>query len=474
MLIRNLRELATKDAEAGLFRFCSTVLSDLCIEMESSAEGVARAASSTNSVEYFLDNHSNENHPLSANRRPIPQDVASKYRQVFSQSNESCLNTLRYITPYLIQNIKEIYVDCERTEPQNGLKGLSKEKIDHFVSEVQKAEHGENYMGLVDLVCLVLEKLCKKNLKDLAFTEIEDMSKSLEIRQMLKLLKRFFQHSRQDIRLHTRLYRFSCDLRIAVTRHAERDKGDAFPHHNVRNMLLSLIRFAKYDPSKIVRFELTDAKNFPLSCYRENVTYDKRENTYSQRFRVQMDCKEVLQLYAVALVHIDEEQERREREIEKTGKRSYQSEIVLHASGERVFDSCMRCHPNIAVLKLKDRRSGNLRVILCSTQQEKRALEGKLRLDFRTSKITWYRLKMASIECETGAFLSLRLVYKWGSKKVALDSKDFVTLADCFVGGPCAFSGGISQFVFSKRFVFRSIYFFLLNFLIDRSHARNG
>lgn len=459
MLIRSLRELATKNAEAGLFRFCSTVLRDLCIEMESSAEGVERAAFSTNSAEYFLVNHSNENHLLSANRRPIPQDVASKYRQVFSQSTEPCLKTLLSITPHLIQNIKEIYVDCESMEPQNGLKGFSKEKIDHFVSEVHKAEQEENYMGLVDLVCLVLERLCRKNVKDLAFTEIEEMSKSLEIRQMLKLLKRFFQHSRQDIRLHTRLYLFSCHLRIAVTKHAERAKSDAFPHHNVRNMLLSLIRFAKYDPSKFVRFELTDAKNFPLSCYRENVTYDKRETTYSQRFRVKMDCKEVLQLHAVALVYIGEEQERREREMEETEKGSFQSEIVLHASGERVFDSCMRCHPNIAVLKLKDKRSGNMRVILSSTLQEKlfrakMALEGILRLDFRTSKIIWYRLKMASIESETGTFLSLRVVYKWGGKKVALDSKDFVTLADCFVGGPCAsetrFAGGMSQFLFNK------------------------
>lgn len=42
MLIRNLRELATKNAEAGLFHFCSTLLRDLCIEMESSAEGVKK------------------------------------------------------------------------------------------------------------------------------------------------------------------------------------------------------------------------------------------------------------------------------------------------------------------------------------------------------------------------------------------------------------------------------------------------
>ena len=454
MLIRNLRELATKNAEAGLFHFCSTLLRDLCIEMESSAEGVEKAALSTNSVEYFLVNHSNENHLSSANRRPIPQDVASKYRQLFSLPNKPCLKTLLAITPYLIQNIKEIYVDCESTEPQNGLKGLSKEKVDHFVADVEKAEQEEDYEGLVFLICRVLEKLSKKNVKDPVLLEIEEMSESLEIRQMLKPLKRFFQHSRQDIRLHMRLHLFSRRLRDTLTRRAEREKIDVFPLHNVRNMLLSLLCFAKHDPSKIVRFELTDATNFPLSCYPENVTYNKPEATYSQMFRVKKESEEVLQLHAVALVHIEEDKERKKREIVQREKGSFQSEIVLHASDERAFDRCMRRHPNIAVLKLKDKRSGNLRVILCSRQQEKLfnvkiALERKLRLDFKTSKITWYGLKMASIESETGACLSLRLVYKWGSERVVLDSKDFVTLANCSVGGP-AFSGGISQLVFNK------------------------
>lgn len=451
MLIRNLRELATKNSKASLFfRFCSTVLRDLCIEMESSAEGVERAAFSTNSANYFLDNHSNDNHLSSASRRPIPQDVASKYRQMFSLPNKPCLKTLLAITPYLIQNIKEVYVDCESTEPQNGLKGLSTEKIDHFLLEVRKAERRENSNGLVNLICRVLEKLCKKNVKDLALTEIEEMSESLEIRQMLKPLKRFFQHSQQDIRLHMRLLLFSRRLRDTLAR--DGDKIDAFPHHNVRNMLVSLIHFAKYDPSKIVRFELTDVAHCPLSCSREKVTYNKRETTYSQMFRVKKESEEVLQLHAVALVHIEEDKRRKESERDRG---SFRSEIVLHASDERAFDKYMSCYPNIAVLKLKNKLSGNLRVILCSTQQEKlfkvkMASEGKLRLDCRTSEITWYRLKMASIESETGAFLSLLLVYKWGSEKVVLDSKDFVTLADCSVGGPRTFSGGISQFVFSK------------------------
>ena len=166
MLIRNLRELATKTSKASLFfRFCSTVLRDLCIEMESSAEGVERAAFSTNSANFFLDNHSNDNHLSSASRRPIPQDVASQYRQVFSLPNEPCHKTLLAITPYLIQNIKEIYVDCESTEPQNGLKGLSKKKVDHFVADVEKAEQEEDYEGLVFLICRVLEKLSKKMLR---------------------------------------------------------------------------------------------------------------------------------------------------------------------------------------------------------------------------------------------------------------------------------------------------------------------
>ena len=437
MHIRNLREFATKNADAGFFRsLCTSVLRDLCIEMESSAEGVERAASSTDNADYFLVNHSLDNHLSTENRRPVPKDVALKYRQLCSLSNEPCLKTLLAITPYLIQNIKEIYVDCKSTEPQNGLRGLSNDKIDTFVSNVQKAEQEENFDGLVWEMCHILEKLCLKNVKDQTTSEIKEMSESMEIRQMLKPLKRFFQHSRQDIRLYKRLYLFSRHLRDTMTRPARRDQSYVYPLHDVRNMLLSLIRFAKYNPSKIVRFELTDTRNLPLACYHENVTYDKRGKIYCQRFRVRKTSEDVLQLYAIARVHIDGQ---------TCEKGAFQSEIVLNASGEEAFNRCKSDHADVAVIRLEDKSSANLRVVLCSTQKEKllafqEALKRELHEDshdFSKSEITRSRLKMCSIETTVGAALSLSLVYKWGSEAVILDSKDFVAFADCSAGGAC-------------------------------------
>ena len=220
MHVRNLREFASKNNDARLFRkLCTSVLRDLCIEMESSVEGVERAASSTNHAEYFLVNHSMENLLPTENRRAISEDIALKYRQVCSLSSEPCLKTLRDITPYLIQNIKEIYVDYESMGPQNGLKGLSKEKIDHFVLKVQEAEQKENFGDLVFEMCEVLEKLCNKNLSN---QPTKEWGESLEIGPMLKRLKRYFQHNRKDVRLYMRLYLFSRNLRDIDRAHEER------------------------------------------------------------------------------------------------------------------------------------------------------------------------------------------------------------------------------------------------------------
>ena len=83
MHFRNLREFASKNNDARLFRkLCTSVLRDLCIEMESSVEGVERAASSTNHAEYFLVNHSMENLLPTKNRRAMSEDIALKYRQM--------------------------------------------------------------------------------------------------------------------------------------------------------------------------------------------------------------------------------------------------------------------------------------------------------------------------------------------------------------------------------------------------------
>ena len=435
MHIRNLREFTTKNIDAGLFRtLCMSVLRDLCIEMECSAEGVERAASSTNHADYFLISHSTEIRPPNENRRPIPQDIASKFRQVCLQSHEPCLKTLLSIIPYLIQSVKEIYVDCGSTEPQNGLRGLSKDKIDAFVSNVQKAEQEENVGDLVYEMCEILEQLCIENRYNQAKAEIKEWGERLGIGQMLISLNQFFQHSQQDIRLYKRLDLFSRNLRDIMTCRVRSDQVFIYLH-DVCNILLSLIGFARCDPSKLVRFELVDPENVPLSCYNESVSYDEFENTYWQRFYITKESEDdVLQLYAVARVHVNGQ---------TCEKGAFQSEIVLNAASEEVFDKCMIGIADVAVMKLKDKRPGKLNVVLCSTKKEKilelhTALKRELReglQDIRKTDITRCYLKLSSIKPSRKLFL--RLLYKWESEAVVFESKDFVTVACCSFGSAC-------------------------------------
>ena len=433
MHIRHLREFATKSADSRIFRtLCKSVLRDLCIELECSPEGVERAASSTNHADYFLGHHSVENH------RPIPEDIAQKYEQVCSSSEEPCLKTFLDITPYLIQNIKEIFVGYERIVPQNGLRGLSEDKLARFVSNIRNAEQNENFGDLVFEVCQILEQLCLKNPDKQNTAEIKESGDSLEIRQMLNSLTRFFQHSQHDVRLHKRLHLFSRHLRKIMTQllKSRFSSDEVYIYlHDFSNVLLSLIHFAKSDSSKLVRFELTDSKNLPVSCSRENVTYDKHENTYSQRFRINKQSEDELQLHAFANVSID-------GRICKKG--AFQSVIILNASGEDAFDACMKRF-DVAVMKLENKSSGNLRLVFCSTQKEKigealDALKQELSedlLDFSESKIAQCHLQMRSIDPPARAVLSFCLKYRWGSEAVTLDSKDFVTFADSSAGGAC-------------------------------------
>lgn len=434
MHIRNLREFTTKKADAGLFRtLCMSVLRDLCIEMECSAEGVERAASSTNHADYLLINNSAEIRQPNENRRPIPEDIASKFRQVCSPSYEPCLKTLLSITPYLIQNVKEIYVDCGSTEPQNGLRGLTKDKIDAFVSNVQKAEQEDNFSDLVYEMSQILEQLCIENRDNQSKAEIMEWGERLEIGQMLRSLNRFFQHSQQDIKLYMRLDLFSRNLRVIMTGRVRSDQ--VYIHlHDFCNILLSLIGFARCDPSKIVRFELVDSQNVPLSFHNESVSYDEFENTYWQKFYITKESENELQLYAVARVHVNGQ---------TCEKGAFQSEIVLNAANEEAFDKCVIGIADVAVMKLKDKHQGKLNVVLCSTEKEKIlelhiALKRELREGLhaiRKSDITRCYLKLSSIKPSRKLFL--RLLYKWESEAVVFESKDFKTVAYCSFGSAC-------------------------------------
>ena len=141
-----------------------------------------------------------------------------------------------------------------------------------------------------------------------------------------------------------RLDLFSRNLRDIMTGRVRSDQ--VYIHlHDFCNILLSLIGFARCDPSKIVRFELVDSQNVPLSFHNESVSYDEFENTYWQRFYITKESENELQLYAVARVHVNGQ---------TCEKGAFQSEIVLNAANEEAFDKCVIGIADVAVMKLKD------------------------------------------------------------------------------------------------------------------------
>ena len=162
MHIRQLRKVATKilglqymhaDSQKYFIRkiqnLCKSVFRDCCIELEVSADNVERAASSTNHAQYLIqsiDNHC-----------PLPQEMKKRYQEVCSLSEESTIKTFLIIVPYLIQNIKDIFVDQRMSEvPQNGLRGLTKEALDTFVSSVRTAEGNNGVSELFRDSCNIL------------------------------------------------------------------------------------------------------------------------------------------------------------------------------------------------------------------------------------------------------------------------------------------------------------------------------
>lgn len=365
MHIRNLRNVTSKisglqSMNTGSQNYfcgkikslCKTVFRDCCIELDASS-GLAERAASTNHALYLIQ-YIKENH------RPLPPAIKEKYQQIFSLPQKDTIKAFLSIVPFLIQNIKDIFVEeSVKDVPHNGLRGLPKEKLDHFVYGVRNAEGENNPHRLFWECCNILEQLCLENYSEESNREMERWGDCLAIVEMLNFLKPFFQYCPQDNRLHKRLELFSRQLRDMM---ADRSHNDKVFSHDFSNVLQSLIRFARFDPSKMVRFELYNFTHSPFSCIQESVIYDKLENTFSQVFRVKAESDDELHLHALAHVCIGGQ-----------------------TCMKRVFYSAMQ-----------------------------------------------------SVNTITGSALSLRLEYRWGSKKVSLDSKDFVILADRPTGCPCA------------------------------------
>ena len=439
MHIRHVRELSTKIIHCKNAEFlkhlafristlCKTVLRDCCIQLEGCESGVERAASAKNHAVY-LEIH-----------RAIPKDIAWKYQQLCSSSEESIIKIFLTVVPHLIQSIKEIFVDKGISEVQNGLRGLSDERLEQFLSKVREAEQSNKIRHLVCSLCKILSFLCMENCGKTPASEIVKWREGVGILVMLEFLKHFFQHCEQDVRLHKRLELFSRRLTEIMSDDVPVDIADEGFIRDLSNVSLSVINFSKFIPSKLVRFELTDSANAPVLCDRENnnvdLQYDRPHETFSQYFDIRKESEDELQLYAVARVHFGG------RICEKG---AFQTAILLNAPGEAAFDSCIARFVGVAAVKLKDKDLDNLRVILCSAQKEKltevldvleRELSGEA-LDLRWSPVTQCRLALCTSASKAGEVVSLRLVYKWGSDALFLDSNDFEAFAYFSAGDDC-------------------------------------
>lgn len=380
------------------------ILKDCCIELDADV-----------SVENYP-------HFLSI-RQKVTEDVALKLETICSSSTTSITEDFLSIVPFLIQAIKGIFRKENHQIVQNGLRGLSKESVSQHESKIRDAFLNKDIFRFVYEVCGVLESLCLNNCDKHSTEEIESWGESLAILNLSEFLKKFFQ-SRQDGKLHKRLQLFSRSLkRISKDVH----KIKEIEMRYVYNVALNLIKFATFDPSKLVRFEITDSTNSPVTCYSEVIKYDRPHDTFSQQFEIRKGSKDELQLGATARVHLD-------GRIRNVG--AFESVIVLPSSSGEELDRFPISTLPVAV-RTERTDSGDLRVVLSSTRKKsisealcvlQRELVDHI-VDKGQVEITESHLKLCCF-FEAVGLVRLRLLYKWRSEAISVDSKDFVAIGE--------------------------------------------
>ena len=223
---------------------CNSILRDCCIEMATSKEDLD-SATSTENCSGLLEIH-----------RQIPEGIAKKYKQMCLSPEESIAINFLVIVPHIVQCIKEIFQEKKIPLVQSGLRGVNdKTTLSKFVSDIQEAAKDKSILKLLSEVCNILENLCLNN-NDNRSTEYEIhmWGGSAMVIVMLEFLENFFQSS-EARRLYKRLQVFSVAIRDILSNPAAFEGSFLRDFHNVA---LSLLTFAKFDPSQLVRFELND------------------------------------------------------------------------------------------------------------------------------------------------------------------------------------------------------------------------
>ena len=359
MDIEHLRELAVtieglqhKDPNMMKYlgneikKFCNSVLRDCCIEIATSKDDLDLAPSIENCLS-LLEFH-----------RQISEDFAKKYKQMCLSPEESVTGKFLIIVDSFVQAIKDIFREEKIPQIQSGMRGVSEEStIQTLSSNIQKAAQNKSIFSLITEVCNILENLClNNNHSRTTEDEIHKWNRSASVFVMLNFLDKFFQ-SPEARRLRKRLEVFSVSLRDIISNPAAFE-GNFL--HDFQNVALSLLKFAKFDPSQLVRFELIDPNNSSSTQGNDGLEYDKSQETFSQLFWIRKESEDELQLEAVAHVNIN-------GHIRSIG--SFESVITLPASCSEAIDRIL-IHSLSKAIKRKYDDSGNLRVTLYSTQKE--------------------------------------------------------------------------------------------------------
>ena len=151
-------------------------------------------------------------------------------------------------------------------------------------------------------MCYILEILCPNNNNDDRQEEsrIQRWGSGVMMGDMLEFLERFFQ-STEARRLYKRLDLFSVSLRDIIKNPTDFEGSFLRDFHNIA---VSLLKFAKFDLSHFVQFELKDPTNSINNQTRDDIKYDMSKETFSQLFWMIKESEEILQLEATAHVHI--------------------------------------------------------------------------------------------------------------------------------------------------------------------------
>ena len=261
MHIEHLRELAFKIAglkhhdsnqrkyfDHEVEMLCSAVLRDCCIEIATSKGEVESAIQTENFASVLVM------------KKRLPKSVGETCTRMFSsQGDKFITSSLLCIVSELIQAIKEIFRKEKIQRTPSGLRGVTeKATLQKITLGIQGAAHDKNIFKLLSEVCHILEILCRNNNDDRQKeSQIQSWGSCAMMAVMLNFLERFFQ-STEARRLYKRLELVSVAIRDIMSNPTAFEGSFLRDFHNVA---VSLLKFAKFDPSHLVQFELKDPTN---------------------------------------------------------------------------------------------------------------------------------------------------------------------------------------------------------------------